>query len=133
VVLGPDRPALNTHARPLASPLDFAEVIDPADDAATDALLSRLARDKGARARVRSATRGVDVTLLEGDGVAPVLFAVRRANEPVTARIERDEGAPALIDALTGEPVDPEALPLGPYQVRMLVAAGAEADVRGRS
>lgn len=121
VVMGPDRPALDTHARPLARSLDFAEVVDPADGAATDALLARLAGQKEARAHARSATAGVDVTVLEREGAARVLFVVRRANEPVTARIERGGDAPALTDALTGEPVDAEALPLAPFQVRMLV------------
>jgi len=125
VVLGPDRPALNSHARPLVAPLDFAEVVDPADGPRVDALLARLADDKGARARARSATPDVDVTVLERGGALPVLFLVHRGATPTTARIERDERAHAWTDAMTGEPVDADAVALEPYQVRMLVAEGA--------
>src|SRR6185436_19928068 len=117
VVLGPERPAVGVDGEPLPQTADFAEVVDPADADATDALLARLAAARGVLAPARSATPDVDVTVLEADGEPPVVFAVHRAEGSVVAKIERDAGAPALSDALTGEHVDAAALPLGPFQV----------------
>lgn len=134
VVLGPERPAIDQHGRPLPQGLDFAQVVDPADVAATDASFDRLAADKGARAPARTETADVDVTVLEAEGAPPVLFVLHRAGGSVVARVERAEGAVALTDALTGELVDPRAVLLGPYQVRMLVSApSGETERRGPS
>jgi len=129
VVLGPDRPALDPLGRPLPHGLEFARIVDTADRAVLEAQLATLGRERGALSSTRTTTPDVDVTVLEQPGAPAVVFVIRRAGDETVARIERPAGAAALVDALTGEHVDPSALILGPFQVRMLgeVEAG---DVR---
>ena len=120
VVVGPDRPSLDPLGHPLPHSLEFARVVDTADRAGLVTQLTALGTERGARSATRSLTPDVDVTVLEQPGAPAVVFVVRRAGEDTVARIDRPDGAAALVDALTGERVDPAALLLGAFQVRML-------------
>jgi hypothetical protein len=85
-----------------------------------DGLVQDLAAIAGAPSTWIAAHPEVDCSLFEDAAGAPrVLFCGNRSSAPITTRVVVSAGV-ALADGLTGAPADPDAVALGPHDVRML-------------